>query len=76
MYISMWFYKISKTNGDDLQNGSDSIRRRLCSTQKEEIGSWDFHIKTHVWYTSMSTSISKMAPYKGHHKEIPHLKRV
>src|SRR5690606_10866708 len=39
MYISMWLYKISKTNGDDLQNGSDSIRRRLCSTQKEEIGS-------------------------------------
>src|SRR5690554_676900 len=39
MYISMWLYKISKTNGDGRQNGSDSVRRRLCSTQKEEIGS-------------------------------------
>src|SRR5690606_3428060 len=36
---SMWLYKISKTNGDGLLNGSDSVRRRLCSTQKEEIGS-------------------------------------
>ena len=32
-------YKISKTNGNGVLNGSDSVRRRLCSTQKKEIGS-------------------------------------
>src|SRR5690554_6886610 len=35
----MSFHNNTIPNGDGLLNGSDSVRRRLCSTQKEEIGS-------------------------------------